>query len=127
MLLTIDSTNKVKSAIDIEDDALEVSNIIFSLKDIVVVWLRRRCNNVRRDSDPINTWNEFKKELKKLFYPEDAEYEVRAKLRCLNKKIIKIRNMLRSSKRFARKFQAWRSKMHSFASSMAFRDEPKWS
>jgi len=58
----------------------------FSLKDVTIVRWCRRCDNVWRRSDPINTWDGFKKELKKQFYLEDAEYEPRAKLRRLQHK-----------------------------------------
>ena len=37
---------------------------------------------MNRRSDPITTWDGFKKELKEQFYP-DAEREVRAKVRHL--------------------------------------------
>ena len=65
------------------DEAQKVSNASFSLKDIVLVWWRRRCVDVKRGFDPITTWDEFKRELNRQFYPKDAEYEAKAKLRRL--------------------------------------------
>ena len=50
--------------VGIEDDAKKVSNAALSLNDIALVWWRRRCDDVRRGSDPIRTWDEFKKDLK---------------------------------------------------------------
>jgi len=47
------------------DEAQKVSNASFSLKDIALVWWRRRYDDVKRGSDPITTWDEFKRELKK--------------------------------------------------------------
>ena len=73
-------------AIDIEDDAQKVSNVAFSLKEITYVWWHRRCGDIRCGSDLIHTWDEFKKKLKKQFYPKDAENEAREKLRRLQHK-----------------------------------------
>ena len=52
-------------AVGIVDKAQKVSNASFSLKDIALVWWRRRYDDVKRGSDPITTWDEFKRELKK--------------------------------------------------------------
>ena len=43
-------------------------------------------DDVRRGFDPITTWDEFKRQLKKQFHPEDAESEARAKQRHLKHK-----------------------------------------
>ena len=48
-----------------------------------MLWWRRRCEDVRRGTCSIATWDEFKRELKRQFYPEHAEDEARAKLRRL--------------------------------------------
>jgi len=52
-------------AMGIEDDAQKMSNATFSLKDVALVWWRHRCDDIRRGFDPINTWDGFKRELKK--------------------------------------------------------------
>jgi len=67
-------------AIGITDKGQKVSHASFSLKDTALVCWRCRCDNVKRGSDRITTWGGFKRELKKQFYPKDAEYEGRAKL-----------------------------------------------
>jgi len=77
------------------DAAQKVSNASFSLKDITLVWWRRRCDDVKRGSDPITSYDEFKRELKKQFYPKDAEYEARAKLRCIQHQDGKIRGYVK--------------------------------
>ena len=45
-----------------------------------------RVDDERRGGSPITTWEEFKVELKKQFYPENAGKEARAKLRRLQHK-----------------------------------------
>jgi len=62
------------------DETQKVSNASFSLKDIALVWWRRRCVDVKRGSNPVTTWDELKRELKKQFYSKDVEYETRATL-----------------------------------------------
>jgi len=52
----------------IEGDAQKVSNITFSLKDIVLVSSHHRRDDNKKGSNPINIWDELKKELKKQFY-----------------------------------------------------------
>jgi len=77
------------------DEAQKVSNASFSLKDIALVWWRRRCDDVKRGSGPITTWDEFKRELRKQSYPKDAEYEARAKLRRLQHEDWRIREYVK--------------------------------
>jgi len=73
-------------AIGIVDEGQKVSQVSYSLKDIALVWWRRRCDDVTRGSTPITTGEGFKKELKEQFYPKDAEREARPKLRRLQHK-----------------------------------------
>ena len=82
-------------AVGIMDEIQKVSNGSFSLKDIALVWWHRMCNDVKRESDPITTWDEFKRELKKQVYPKDAEYEARAKLRRLQHQDGRIREYVK--------------------------------
>ncbi|KAF2282309.1 hypothetical protein GH714_044060 [Hevea brasiliensis] len=51
-----------------------------------MVWWRRRLLDIERGTCTISTWDDFKKELKKQFYPENAAHEARAKLRRLSHK-----------------------------------------
>jgi len=73
-------------AVGITDEVQKVNTASFSLKDIALVWWRRRCDDVNRGSTPITTWDGFKGELKEQFYPKDAEKEARAKPRRLQHK-----------------------------------------
>jgi len=86
----------------IEDDALKVNNVAFFLKDIAFIWWCCRRDDVWRGSERINTWDEFRRELKEQIYPEDAENEARAKLQHFQHKKS---HTSRSSKSFFWKFQ----------------------
>jgi len=91
----IDNFKAYFGANNIKDDAQKVSNDDFSLKDIALAWWCRWCDNIRRGSNPINTWDGLEKELTKQFYPEDAEYEGRAKLLCLQHKDGQVREYVK--------------------------------
>ncbi|KAG8611914.1 hypothetical protein MANES_S041516v8 [Manihot esculenta] len=73
-------------AVGILDDEGKIRNVPLYLSDIAMVWWRRRCEDVRRGTCTISTWADFVRELKRQFYPENAESEARAKLRRLQHK-----------------------------------------
>jgi hypothetical protein len=66
------------------DDQSKLRTIPLYLGDIPTLWWRRVAEDVARERrTAIGTWQEFKDELKKQFYPESATDEARAKLRHL--------------------------------------------
>jgi len=70
-------------ALGITEDTKKIDSATLYLMDTAMVWWRRRYSDIERGTCIINTWDEFKKELKRQFYPENAEEEARAKLRRL--------------------------------------------
>ena len=56
------------------------------LQDTALMWWRRREDDARRGGEPVTTWEGFKAELKKQFYPANAEWEARVKLQRLHHK-----------------------------------------
>ncbi|XP_048231260.1 uncharacterized protein LOC125370291 [Ricinus communis] len=70
-------------AVGIVDDTTKVKSVSLYLCDIATVWWRRRCEDVKKGLCTINTWEDFIRELKKQFYPDNAEKEARSKLRRL--------------------------------------------
>ncbi|KAF2281651.1 hypothetical protein GH714_044026 [Hevea brasiliensis] len=73
-------------ALGVDDDARKIDNAPLYLADSAMVWWRRRLMDVEKGTCKISTWDEFKKELKKQFYPENAATEARARLRRLTQK-----------------------------------------
>ena len=73
-------------AIGILDDATKVRNTPLYLSDVAMLWRRRRPEEAQRGTCNIASWDEFKRELKRQFYPEQAEDEARSKLRRLSQK-----------------------------------------
>ncbi|KAF2324918.1 hypothetical protein GH714_021271 [Hevea brasiliensis] len=73
-------------AIGITDDAKKVDHAPLYLVDTAMVWWRRRHGDMEKGLCTIASWDEFKRELKRQFYPENAAHEARARLRRLSHK-----------------------------------------
>ncbi|KAH7663392.1 Acid proteases protein [Dioscorea alata] len=73
-------------ALSITEDAKKIDTATLYLDNTAMVWWRRRSGDIEKGSFTLDTWEEFKKELKRQFYPEHAEEEARAKLRRLQQK-----------------------------------------
>ena len=72
-------------------------------------------------------WEEFKGELKRQFYLEDAEHEARAKLRCLQHKDGHIWEYMKEFQELLLEIPSMGEKDALFASWMAYVHGPKWS
>ncbi|KAF2318954.1 hypothetical protein GH714_011953 [Hevea brasiliensis] len=70
----------------VEEDSRKVDNAPLFLAESAMVWWRRTMLDMQKGTCCIKTWDEFKRELKKQFYPENAADEARAKLRRLTQK-----------------------------------------
>ena len=57
------------------DDASKIQAVPLYLEDIATLWWWRRCEDMKKGTCSINTWEEFKADLKRQFYPENAEDE----------------------------------------------------
>ncbi|KAH7670774.1 Synaptobrevin protein [Dioscorea alata] len=73
-------------ALGIVEDAKKMETTTLYLDNTAMVWWRRRSVDIERGTCKINTWAEFKKELKRQFYPVNAEDEARGRLRRLQHK-----------------------------------------
>lgn len=72
------------TASNIQDDNTKVRAAPTYLSDGAVLWWRMKCLEVERGTCQVETWQQFKMELKKQFYPENVEYEARGRLRRLS-------------------------------------------
>ncbi|KAF2314837.1 hypothetical protein GH714_036862 [Hevea brasiliensis] len=73
-------------AIGITDDAKKVDHVPLYLVDTAMVWWRWRHGDMQKGLCTIASWEEFKRELKRQFYPENVAHEARARLRRLSQK-----------------------------------------
>ena len=65
------------------DEATKVRTAILYLIDNATLWWLTNFVEMERKTCTIDTWADFKKEIKKQFYPEDVEYMARKKIKHL--------------------------------------------
>ncbi|KAK3012628.1 hypothetical protein RJ639_009898 [Escallonia herrerae] len=70
----------------IMDKKAKVRTATLYLTDTATLWWRRKHNDIEKGLCAIDTWDVFKKEIKRQFYPENVTYEARKKLRELKHK-----------------------------------------
>ncbi|KAK3024703.1 hypothetical protein RJ639_042925 [Escallonia herrerae] len=70
----------------ITDEKAKVRTATLYLTDTTTLWWRRKHNDIEKGLCTIDTWDVFKKEIKRQFYPENVTYEARKKLRELKHK-----------------------------------------
>ncbi|XP_074339849.1 uncharacterized protein LOC141677709 [Apium graveolens] len=66
---------------EVSDEQTKVRMAIRYLSDIATLWWRRKRADIEKGICTINTFEGFKKELKRQFYPKNVVYEARKKLR----------------------------------------------
>ncbi|KAK3013937.1 hypothetical protein RJ639_008810 [Escallonia herrerae] len=70
----------------ITDEKVKVRTATLYLTDTATLWWRRKHNDIEKGLYTIDTWDVFKKEITRQFYPENVTYEARKKLRELKHK-----------------------------------------
>ncbi|RVW89090.1 hypothetical protein CK203_040289 [Vitis vinifera] len=70
-------------AITLTDEAAKVRTATLYLTDTTTLWWRRRFVDMEKGICTIETWDEFKREIKRQFYPDDVAYLARKNMRCL--------------------------------------------
>ena len=70
-------------AIGLKDEATKVRTATLYLIDNATLWWRRKFVEMERKTCTIDTWADFKREIKKQFYPEDVKYMARKKIKHL--------------------------------------------
>nr|CAN70814.1 hypothetical protein VITISV_010240 [Vitis vinifera] len=70
-------------AIALTDEAAKVRTATLYLIDTATLWWRRRFADMEKGICTIETWEDFKREIKRQFYPEDVAYLARKNMRRL--------------------------------------------
>ncbi|KAJ9680701.1 hypothetical protein PVL29_019883 [Vitis rotundifolia] len=70
-------------AIAVIDEAAKVRIATLYLTDTATLWWRRRFADMEKGICTIETWEDFKREIKRQFYPEDVAYLARKNMRRL--------------------------------------------
>ncbi|KAJ0894123.1 putative nucleotidyltransferase, Ribonuclease H [Helianthus annuus] len=69
--------------VNVIDDATKIKTVTLYLKDTAGLWWRRKHAEIEKGTCILNTWADFIREIKKQFYPENAENEAKSRLRKL--------------------------------------------
>lgn len=64
-------------SLGLSEDQAKVRTASFFLSDNAKLWWRRKDADMEKGLFTINTWDDFKKELQKEFFPENVFYEGR--------------------------------------------------
>ncbi|WKA00569.1 hypothetical protein VitviT2T_018910 [Vitis vinifera] len=70
-------------AIALTDEAAKVRTATLYLTDTATLWWHRRFADMEKGICIIETWEDFKREIKRQFYPEDVAYRARKNMRRL--------------------------------------------
>ncbi|KAK3013805.1 hypothetical protein RJ639_008089, partial [Escallonia herrerae] len=70
----------------ITDEKTKVRTATLYLTDTATLWWRRKHCDIEKGLYTIDTWEVFKREIKKQFYPENVAYEARKKMKELRHK-----------------------------------------
>lgn len=67
----------------LEDEESKISTATLFLTDNALMWWRRRSMEIEQGTFTLTTWNDFKEDIMLHFYPQNAKYEAKEKLRWL--------------------------------------------
>ncbi|CAM8908261.1 unnamed protein product [Rhodiola kirilowii] len=73
-------------ATGVDNESVKIRTAALYLTDTAMLWWRRRRGDIEKGTCSITTFAEFKRDLKRQFYPEDAEEEAWSRLRNLKQK-----------------------------------------
>ncbi|XP_070004722.1 uncharacterized protein [Nicotiana sylvestris] len=65
----------------VRDDEAKINTAVLYLSETAMLWWRRKMADVDKGLGTISTWDQFKVELKRQFFPNNVLYETRRKLR----------------------------------------------
>ena len=77
------SVERYFDAMKMDSDASKINTATMYLGEDAVLWWRRRELDIKKGTCTISTWDEFKKDFKRQFYPENAKKVSMMKLRDL--------------------------------------------
>ncbi|XP_070005713.1 uncharacterized protein [Nicotiana sylvestris] len=78
----------------VRDDEAKINTTVLYLSETAMLWWRRKMADVDKGLCTISTWDHFKTEFKRQFFPNNVLYEARRKLREL-KQTRSIRNYIK--------------------------------
>lgn len=65
----------------VRSDENKINTVVLYLSEMAMLWLRRKEVEIGKGTRTINTWEQFREEFKKAFFPNNVVYEVKRKFR----------------------------------------------
>ncbi|XP_069148043.1 uncharacterized protein [Solanum lycopersicum] len=65
----------------VRSDVNKINTAALYLSEMAMLWWRRKEAEIRKGTCTINTWEQFREEFKKAFFPNNIVYEVKRKFR----------------------------------------------
>ncbi|XP_069144439.1 uncharacterized protein [Solanum lycopersicum] len=65
----------------VRSDASKIKTVVLYLSDVAMLWWKRKDTEIEKGIRTIDTWEQFCEEFKKAFFPNNAVYEMKCKVR----------------------------------------------
>ena len=65
----------------VKNDETKINTAVLYLSEMAILWWRRKEAEIGKGTCIINTWEQFREEFKKVFFPNNVIYEVKRKFR----------------------------------------------
>ena len=65
----------------VRSDVNKINTAMLYLSEMDMLWWRRKKSDIKKGTCAMNTWKQFREELKKAFFPNNVIYEAKRKFR----------------------------------------------
>ena len=65
----------------VRSDASKINTVVLFLSDVAMLWWKRKDAEIERGTCTIDTWEQFREEFKRAFFPNNVIYEAKSKFR----------------------------------------------
>ena len=68
----------------VRSDVNKINTAVLYLTELAILWWKRKETDIKKGTCTLNTWEQFREEFKKAFFPNNVIYEAKRKFRELN-------------------------------------------
>ncbi|XP_069155658.1 uncharacterized protein [Solanum lycopersicum] len=70
----------------VRSDVNKINTAVLYLSELTMLWWKRKESDITKGTCALNTWEQFRVEFKKAFFPSNVVYEIKSKMRELRQK-----------------------------------------
>ena len=70
----------------VRSDENKINTIVLYLSKLSILWWKSKESDIKKGTCTLNTWEQFREEFKKAFFPNNVIYEAKRKFRELKQK-----------------------------------------